>query len=539
MRLTIKKRMGITLGLTLVGMGVIIGFMLFGFAKVHHQQELMERLTAVNNTALRGNIAMLKAREYEAEFFDRRQDKWVPRVKEAVRKVTVHLDEIAAGTDDPKIRDWAGKAKKLAAQYDEQFAALARTALATNFQDEELAELREELRDVINEFEPLLDNYIPKQVGVALQAANAEMDRILSRTRTQILVTIFAVAALLLVCLITTALRVGSSLRVIVERLRDIAEGEGDLTKRIELTTQDEFGELAAGFNSFVEKLHGIIHEVSQNTLQVASASYQLQATAEQMARGAEEAASQAGTVASASEELAASTFEIASNCGTVADSARSANDTAAASAVIIQNTVTIMGRIADRVKDSARTVESLGARGAQIGEIISTIEDIADQTNLLALNAAIEAARAGDQGRGFAVVADEVRALAERTARATREISQMIKGIQEETRTAVTAMEQGVREVENGTAEASRSGDAIREILELFRALDTQVGEIAATADDQTRTTTEISSNIMMISEVIEATAKGAADSAQAAEGLAQLAEGLKGVVGRFRLAG
>jgi len=538
MRLTIRKRMGITLGLTLVGMGVIIGFMLFGFAKVHHQQELMERLTKVNNTALRGNIAMLKAREYEAEFFDRKQDKWVPRVQEAVRKVTRHLDEIAAETDDPKIRDWAGKAKKLAVRYDEQFLELSRQALASNFQDDELAELREELRDVINEFEPLLDNYIPKQVGVVYQAANAEMDRIISLTRTEILVTILVVAALLLACLLTTALRVGSSLRMIVERLYDIAEGEGDLTKRIELTTQDEFGELAAGFNRFVEKLHGIIYEVSQNTLQVASASYQLQATAEQMAHGAEVAASQSGAVASASEELAASTFEIATNCGTVADSARNANERAATSAAIIQNTVTIMGRIADRVQDSARTVESLGARGTQIGEIISTIEDIADQTNLLALNAAIEAARAGEQGRGFAVVADEVRALAERTSRATREISGMIKGIQEETRTAVTAMEQGVREVENGTVEASRSGDAIREILDLFRALDAQVGEIATTADDQTRTTTEISSNIMKISEIIETTAKGATDSAQAAEGLAQLAEGLKKVVGRFRLA-
>ena len=538
MQLTIKKRMGITLGLTLVGMAVIIGFMLFGFAKVHRQQEMMERLTQVNNTALRGNIAMLKAREYEAEFFDRKQDKWVPRVSEAVRQVSGHLDSITAGTGDPKIRDWAAKAKKLAVQYDEQFAKVARKALASNFQDEGLVEEREELRDVINEFEPLLDNYIPKQVGVAYQAASREMDHILSLTRTQILVTIFIVAVILLGMLLATARRVGSSLALIVERLRDIAEGEGDLTKRIDLTSRDEFGELSACFNSFVEKLHGIIFEVSQNTHQVSSASYQLQATAEQMARGAHEAASQSGAVASASEELAASTFEIASNCGTVAESTRNANSTAGTGATIIQNTVTIMGRIADRVKDSASTVESLGARGTQIGEIISTIEDIADQTNLLALNAAIEAARAGEQGRGFAVVADEVRALAERTSRATREISQMIKGIQEETRGAVAAMEQGVREVEKGTEEASRSGEAIREILDLFRSLDTQVGEIATTADDQTRTTSRISANIITISEIVDTTAKGATDSAHAAEGLARLSEQLKTLVGRFRLA-
>lgn len=537
MQLTIKQRMGLTVGVTLLGMAVIIVFMVVGFAKVHRQQELMDRLTLVNNTALRGNIAMLKAREYEAEFFDRKQDKWVPRVKQAVDQVNKEVDVILKNTTDPKIKGWAENARKLAAQYVQQFQELATVALESNFQGEELAETREELRDILNEFEPLLDNYIPKQVGIAYQAATKEMEHELAAIRFQIFGAVLMVAVVMLICISSTAIYLIRSLRLINDRLRDIADGEGDLTKRIELHSKDELGALAVSFNNFVEKLHDIIAQVSQGTLQVASASYELQANADQMARGAEEAASQVNTVASASEELAASTFEISSNCGTVAESSRRANDSAQTGAVVVEKTVDIMARIAERVKDSARTVESLGARGVQIGEIISTIEDIADQTNLLALNAAIEAARAGEQGRGFAVVADEVRALAERTSRATREISQMIKGIQGETRGAVQAMEQGVKEVELGTDEASRSGEAIRTILEQFRTLDCQVGEIASAAEDQTRTTTEISSNVMQITEIIETTAKGAADSAEAAQGLAELSEQLKQLVGRFKL--
>ncbi|HBB70494.1 MAG TPA: methyl-accepting chemotaxis protein [Geobacter sulfurreducens] len=539
MQLTIKQRMGMTVGVTLLGMVVIIVFMVVGFTKVHRQQELMDRLTLINNTALRGNIAMLKAREYEAEFFDRKQDKWVPRVKQAVDQVNKELDVILKNTDDPKIKGWAESARKLATQYVQQFQELASVALGSNFQGAELAETREELRDILNEFEPLLDNYIPKQVGVAYQAATEEMDRSIAAIRLQIFGAVLLVAVAMLVSISSTAIYLLRSLRLINDRLRDIADGDGDLTKRIELQSRDELGTLAVSFNNFVGKLHDIIAQVSQGTLQVASASYELQANAEQMAHGAEAAATQVNTVASSSEVLAASTFEISSNCGTVAESSRRANDSAQTGAVVVEKTVDIMARIAERVKDSARTVESLGARGNQIGEIISTIEDIADQTNLLALNAAIEAARAGEQGRGFAVVADEVRALAERTARATREITAVIRSIQQETQGAVTAMTAGVVEVERGTAEASRSGEALRGILERIHAVEEQVVQIAAAADQQTATTTEISGNILRISDVVQSTTRGAQDSADAAAHLQGLAEELHAAVGRFRVAG
>jgi methyl-accepting chemotaxis protein len=195
------------------------------------------------------------------------------------------------------------------------------------------------------------------------------------------------------------------------------------------------------------------------------------------------------------------------------------------------------MGQIAEKVQETAKTVESLGARSDQIGAIIGTIEDIADQTNLLALNAAIEAARAGEQGRGFAVVADEVRALAERTTRATREIGEMIKAIQNETKGAVAAMEQGVSQVEMGTIEAARSGEALRDILEQINAVAMQVNQIATAAEEQTATTGEISRNMQQIIEVVHQTSFGAQESATAAAQLSGNAEELQRLIRQFKL--
>jgi methyl-accepting chemotaxis protein len=234
---------------------------------------------------------------------------------------------------------------------------------------------------------------------------------------------------------------------------------------------------------------------------------------------------------------MAATSNDIANNCSLAVDSANHASQTANNGAAIIQQTVAGMARIAAKVQDSARTLETLGGKSEQIGEIIGTIEDIADQTNLLALNAAIEAARAGEQGRGFAVVADEVRALAERTTRATREIGDMIKSIQAETRVAVAAMAEGVGEVEKGTADAARSGEALNEILAQVNDVTGQINQIATAAEEQTATTNEISGNMQRITDVVQETAGSSQQTAQAASHLSILAQDLQQIVDRFRL--
>ncbi len=312
---------------------------------------------------------------------------------------------------------------------------------------------------------------------------------------------------------------------------------QGDLTVQVVVDSQDETGKLMEAMKTMADNLRTIIGQVACTSTQVASAANQLHTTAERIATGAEEVAAQSGTVATAGEEMSATSSDIARNCQGAADGAQLASQAAQNGAEVVDKTVQVMGQIAEKVQETAGTVASLGARSDQIGAIIGTIEDIADQTNLLALNAAIEAARAGEQGRGFAVVADEVRALAERTTRATREIGEMIKAIQNETKGAVAAMEQGVRQVDTGTTEAARSGEALREILHQINDVAMQVSQIATAAEEQTATTAEISSNMQQITEVVLQTSVGAQESATAAAQLSSNAEELQRLVRQFKI--
>lgn len=358
----------------------------------------------------------------------------------------------------------------------------------------------------------------------------------LLKTSTIVSITLCIVFILIVVSILFAITRnITGHLRQVTFIAERIAEG--DLGVEVQVTSKDETGQLMAAMKTMAEKLRAVINMISNSSSQVATAANQLQSSAEHIASGADKVASQSATVATAGEEISATSGSIAQNCQMAAEGAQRASQTASDGATIVERTVIVMGQIAEKVQETAKTVESLGARSDQIGAIIGTIEDIADQTNLLALNAAIEAARAGEQGRGFAVVADEVRALAERTTRATKEIGEMIKAIQKETKGAVAAMEQGVEQVEAGTVEAARSGDALRNILEQVNDVAMQVNQIATAAEEQTATTSEISSNMQQITEVVQETSQGAQESATAAAQLNGNAEELQRLVKQFKL--
>ncbi len=368
-----------------------------------------------------------------------------------------------------------------------------------------------------------------KNITKAKEALKADVQR------TVLFLSVIVVASFVVVLVLVIIL-----IRSITGPTRKLLETatiieSGDLTARCHLEGNDEMAQIAGSFDRVAATFTSSINALSGIAADVTAAASKVHMSSEEMAAGSERVASEAVTVATAGEEMAATSGDIASNCQMAADSAHQASGQATDGAAIIQNSINVMEKIAERVRDTARTVESLGQRSDQIGQIIGTIEDIADQTNLLALNAAIEAARAGEMGRGFAVVADEVRALAERTTKATKEIGAMIKAIQQETRAAVGAMEEGVEQVQQGSHEASRSGDAIEGILDQINSLSMQINQIATAAEEQTATTSEISGNMMRITESVNQSSSNAQESALEASHLNEYADALLANLNKF----
>jgi twitching motility protein PilJ len=319
--------------------------------------------------------------------------------------------------------------------------------------------------------------------------------------------------------------------------LHDISgAAEGDLTKNAEVT-KGVTGPIADAFNFMIGQLRRIIGNVKQATGQVGEASAQIHASAGQLVRGTEAQTRRIAETFRSIEAMAKSAQDVARASDQGAETAGQALAGAKRGAAAVGDTITGMGRIRERVQETARRIRRLGESSRQIGDIVQLIDDIADRTSILALNASIQAAAAGEAGRGFAVVAEEVERLAERSAAATRKIAGLVRAIQAETGEATAAMEESTREVVEGSRVANEAGQALARIDAVSQTLAGLIRSISEEARRQAASSRGVAQSMGEISEITQRTAAGATAGAEAVSRLARLADDLRASVSAFRL--
>lgn len=322
----------------------------------------------------------------------------------------------------------------------------------------------------------------------------------------------------------------------LVKAANEIANG--DLSTEIkDIKIDNEIGALAEDFNKMVKSLRALIGDVSDGVSRLAASSEEMAVSSAQIVNGSQEQNSKSTQVAAASHELSATIVDVARNAAEAANSAKEANGTAMLGKEIVGKSVESINSIAEITRDTAQMMTNLGHLSNEVGKIIQVIEDIASQTNLLALNAAIEAARAGEQGRGFAVVADEVRKLAEKTTKATKEIGNTIKTIQEYTDNAVMSMRNEVKVVEEGVGYVRNAGAALNEIVSQVEEVTTLIQHIATASEQQTTAADQISADIEVVTNITGGAATGAQQIARTSQNIANLTSDLHATIGKFKL--
>jgi methyl-accepting chemotaxis protein len=312
-------------------------------------------------------------------------------------------------------------------------------------------------------------------------------------------------------------------------------EQSGDLTRRVEVSGSDEVGRTAASFNQLLVTLQKTLGEILKDTAQLDAAVSELTVTSQRVAHGSETTSETSSSMAASVEEMTVSVTHISQNAQETSEITQHTDELSQQGGEVIRQTVSEMYAMAEAVRESSESITELGRQSEQISSIVQVIKDVADQTNLLALNAAIEAARAGEQGRGFAVVADEVRKLAERTTSATGEIGAMIAAIQGSSHSAVSAMGNVATRVESGVKLADRAGEAIMNIQEGAKQVQTHVSDITVVLSEQGIASQTIAQQVERVAQLAEENSAAARNSSDVAKNIEQLSRAVRGAVEMF----
>ncbi|ALI03214.1 methyl-accepting chemotaxis protein II [Pseudomonas sp. FW306-02-F02-AA] len=356
-----------------------------------------------------------------------------------------------------------------------------------------------------------------------------------------VLLSIVGVAAVVLLVIAAVGLFVANTilrpLHLMKANLDDIAAGEGDLTRRLAITSQDELGELAGSFNRFVDKIHSLVRQITEMTSQLTGLVNQVSDQAQRSDQAMERQRHETDQVATAINEMSAAAQEVAKSAQGAAVAAQQTDEEGQAAKRVVAGSISQIHALVKDIRSSGVSLDSLQQDVSSIVSVLGVIRSIADQTNLLALNAAIEAARAGEAGRGFAVVADEVRALASRTQQSTQEIQGMIDRLQAGTQSAVDAMRRSSEAGDGTSAQANQAGASLDTMAQLIGTINSMNAQIASAAEEQTAVAEEINRSVHQIAVAVDSVADETQLGAQTSRSLADLGQRLGKLVGQFRI--
>lgn len=357
----------------------------------------------------------------------------------------------------------------------------------------------------------------------------------------QFLFKIIAGSLFFLLIVVLVAMQLAKNITMPLERankmLLDISKGDGDLTRKLEINSKDEVGELANNFNHFVDVLHKTMTQVSASATNVTTSSEALSMTAQTAEDIVTRQNNETDQLATAINEMTATIQEVANNAHDAAEAAEKADKEAEAGKSIVLNTIGEINVMANDIQSSASVLAKLKDESENIGSVLDVIKGIAEQTNLLALNAAIEAARAGEQGRGFAVVADEVRTLAQRTQESTQEIEMMIETLQRGTNEAEGSISHTSEIAQKTASEASHAGESLETITQAVVTIKNMNTMIATAAEEQTSVANEINQNVHNIQSISAENVDSVTEIANSSTKLADQGVELETIVSKFKL--
>ena len=359
----------------------------------------------------------------------------------------------------------------------------------------------------------------------------------LSKFRTSaVIATLIAVGFIigLLGLLINVLMR---PLHTMIRAMEGIAQGEGDLTRRLSIHNHDEFGMLGKAFNHFVERIHQSIREVASATEHVNEVALRVVAASNSSMVNSDEQSNRTNSVAAAINQLGAAAQEIAHNAAQASQQASSARHLAEEGQQVVDRSIQAMNRLSDMISTSSTHIETLNSKTVNIGQILEVITSISQQTNLLALNAAIEAARAGEAGRGFAVVADEVRNLAHRTQESAQQVQNMIEELQVGARESVETMSQSQRHSHDSVSIANQAGERLSSVTQRIGEIDGMNQSVATATEEQTAVVDSINMDISEINMLNQEGVENLQSTLRACADLEQQAGRLKHLVGSFRI--